>query len=321
MNWYYAIGDQRQGPISDAELDALIAAGTVTPQTLVWREGMSDWQPLKDARPAGGAEQAPAGSIKCTATGRYFPPEEIVYIDGKPYSAAAKSTVLQSVMQGGGLPQGTGERTGPAWERRAELVFFPALWQTMRAALVEPGPTFDNMRREGGIGSPLLYYVILCWPSSVVAVGLQFLMQSSMQSAMHLPNSNLPLALTPAVLAVVAIFMPFLLIIQSFIGSGILHLSLMVCQGAKQPFETTYRTLCYAWASAAPFQMIPGCGSWVTIIWGLVCACIGISRTHEINVGRAVLAVLLPSIVCCVGFAVIFFFVFGAVAASQNLHH
>ena len=51
MTWYYAIGNERQGPVDDAELDRLIASRTITPETLVWRAGMADWQPLAQARP------------------------------------------------------------------------------------------------------------------------------------------------------------------------------------------------------------------------------------------------------------------------------
>ena len=52
MTWYYAIGNERQGPVDDATLDRLIATGTVTGETLVWRAGMADWQPLSQARPS-----------------------------------------------------------------------------------------------------------------------------------------------------------------------------------------------------------------------------------------------------------------------------
>jgi uncharacterized protein DUF4339 len=51
MTWYYALGNDRQGPVEDAELDRLIASGVVTSDTLVWRAGMADWQPLSQARP------------------------------------------------------------------------------------------------------------------------------------------------------------------------------------------------------------------------------------------------------------------------------
>jgi hypothetical protein len=51
MTWYYAIGNERQGPVDDATLDRLIATNVVTSETLVWKAGMADWQPLSQARP------------------------------------------------------------------------------------------------------------------------------------------------------------------------------------------------------------------------------------------------------------------------------
>jgi len=60
MNWYYAAGGQQQGPVDDVQLDALIQSGTVTLETLVWREGMGNWLPLRQARPA--ADGVPGSS-------------------------------------------------------------------------------------------------------------------------------------------------------------------------------------------------------------------------------------------------------------------
>ena len=45
MTWYYATGGQQIGPITDADLEQLVHAGTVTSETLVWHEGLTDWQP------------------------------------------------------------------------------------------------------------------------------------------------------------------------------------------------------------------------------------------------------------------------------------
>ncbi|KAF1685231.1 pilus assembly protein PilA [Pseudoxanthomonas broegbernensis] len=45
--WYYATADgQRHGPLPAENLRALAAAGTIGPRTLVWREGLGQWQPL-----------------------------------------------------------------------------------------------------------------------------------------------------------------------------------------------------------------------------------------------------------------------------------
>ena len=92
----------------------------------------------------------------------------------------------------------------------------------------------------------------------------------------------------------------------------------MICGGAKQPFETTFRTYCYVQGSAGVLQIVPVCGALVSGIWALVCLCIGLSKTQEISVGKAVLAVFLPMIVCCAGFAVVFAAIFGMAAATHR---
>lgn len=44
--WFYAHQGQQQGPISDEELQSMIATGAIQPTTLLWRQGMAQWQPL-----------------------------------------------------------------------------------------------------------------------------------------------------------------------------------------------------------------------------------------------------------------------------------
>ena len=53
MNWYYAVGHQQQGPVTEAQLRALAKDGVVTPDTLVWREGLASWQPWRTVAGAG----------------------------------------------------------------------------------------------------------------------------------------------------------------------------------------------------------------------------------------------------------------------------
>jgi hypothetical protein len=42
--WYYVRNNQRIGPVDDNTLATLIQNGTIVRQTLVWKEGMSNWQ-------------------------------------------------------------------------------------------------------------------------------------------------------------------------------------------------------------------------------------------------------------------------------------
>src|SRR5580692_11561393 len=47
-SWFYASNGQQQGPIPEAQFRDLIAQGSVTPDTLVWSDGMAGWQRAGD---------------------------------------------------------------------------------------------------------------------------------------------------------------------------------------------------------------------------------------------------------------------------------
>lgn len=44
--WFYAIGTEQYGPVTMLELRGLMATGKLTPQDLVWKEGMTEWMPI-----------------------------------------------------------------------------------------------------------------------------------------------------------------------------------------------------------------------------------------------------------------------------------
>lgn len=69
MTWYYAIGSERKGPVTEAELDQLAAQGELRSDTLVWRDGMADWKPLAEARPTAARDQPPLLSTATTPLG------------------------------------------------------------------------------------------------------------------------------------------------------------------------------------------------------------------------------------------------------------
>lgn len=54
MQWFYAINGERLGPVTPEQFSRLVADGTVTNETLVWREGFANWEPwgqVADAHP------------------------------------------------------------------------------------------------------------------------------------------------------------------------------------------------------------------------------------------------------------------------------
>ena len=52
MQWYYSLNGERQGPVDVTEMEKLLADGTVTDATRVWREGLAKWLPWREASPS-----------------------------------------------------------------------------------------------------------------------------------------------------------------------------------------------------------------------------------------------------------------------------
>ena len=130
MNWYYADGDQQRGPVTDAELAGLIESGVVRPETLVWRDGMTDWRPLAEARPSTAstfpepavpvapsmaldASKGSVGGNPCACCGRRFLTEDLVAVAGSPVCAACKPIMLQRLSEGA---TGGPSAEGTAWD-------------------------------------------------------------------------------------------------------------------------------------------------------------------------------------------------------------
>ena len=48
VQYYYALDGQQAGPVSFDQLKTLFAARKINKDTLVWKQGLPNWSPLKD---------------------------------------------------------------------------------------------------------------------------------------------------------------------------------------------------------------------------------------------------------------------------------
>ena len=189
MNWFYALGGQQHGPVDDGQLDALAAAGTITPDTLVWREGLANWQPLRQARPASGAAPpvaappvtAPAGAaqplgadeIQCVECGNRFPKDSAMQYGAAWVCAGCKPRFIQKLREGaatgGALTTQTGVYVDPETLVSQALSSGPAVeigscigraWELMKSNFwLLVGATLVNGLCQGAASSiPILGY-------------------------------------------------------------------------------------------------------------------------------------------------------------------
>ena len=255
------------GTMTEEELRDGIFSGKFVSTDLVWREGMAEWKTLGEMSKEWGME-TPAPALVAPATLTPASP------DGD-------------------------SGTQPAWEERDQLGFFPAISRTVSAVLMRPAETFAAMKHSGGLADPLLYFVLLS--SAMFTVSALYQLAAGSLNAGALPP-NFPHASKGAfsVALIGSILLsPALYVVSAFISSGITHLCLKVLGGANRPFETTFRVICYAQASAAVFNLLPLCGGLIGVIWGAYCIIIGLREAQQTTGWKATLAITLPGLVCC----------------------
>ena len=276
-------GTTTLGVFSDQEVREGLSAGRFAPTDIGWREGMATWQPLSQFQEFGGAA-APV-----------VPPVQ-------PGAAPTSTTVAG--------------RTGLPWEHRQERGFFNAFIETLSMVLTRPAEAFSVMKREGGLGEPLIYALIGGCVGGIVSALFSLGLQSI---GLFADKNNSLAAMTGMGIGFgMVILVPLVIVIVLFIWSGLAHLCLMMFGGANKPFETTFRVFAFSQGSSGPLQIIPVCGGVISGVWALVCNCIGLARAQETDTGRAVLAVFSPLIVCCGGLTLL---VFGVLGAWSGSHH
>lgn len=292
------------GAFPEEQVRESIRSGRFLPSDLGWKEGMPNWHPLSQF-----AEFASDFAASITAAAAAPPPQT-----SAPASALAAAATAAT------------PRSGLPWEERHTVGFFNAFVQTVSMILTRPVEAFTAMRTEGGLGDPLLFGVIggsigaIVWTLVTAAIhSLGWAATISQQTSI---DSMLGASVGGAMVFVRIILTPIFIAIGLFIWAGLVHVCLMMLGGATKPFEASFRALSYAYGATALFCIVPCCGGLVFLIWGLITDCIGISRTHQTDMGRAAGAVLLPLVVCCGGiFIILLMFGVGIGALMQQNGH
>jgi uncharacterized RDD family membrane protein YckC len=105
MEWYYSVNDQQVGPVSDAELENLVAAKVVGQESLVWHAGMPEWQTLRQVK-TGAPPSVPVDNLRgfCSECGNPYPDSDLMQYGVSHVCVNCKSTFLQRIKQGVPLP-------------------------------------------------------------------------------------------------------------------------------------------------------------------------------------------------------------------------
>lgn len=257
------------GQFSPEEVAERLATGDFLPTDLGWREPMESWQPLSTFTDLPVVDLA------------LIPPALPDEAEA-PVAAAAP---------------GPAE---PAWERREQLGVLPAIAQTIRQVFSEPAATFRAMKREGGFGIPLGFFLLVFTVTTLVMMTYSLIIiifypeaVSESMGGQKIPTSTLIFGQV-----ITMIMTPLMAVAGAFVAAGILHAVFMALGGATQPFEATFRAWCYAMASASVFQLIPLCGGVAMWAAAAVLLIIALREVHKTTGSVAAAGVIFPALLC-----------------------
>ena len=182
------------------------------------------------------------------------------------------------------------------WEDMASLGFFTAFFRTMKEVLFSPTAFFRGMPVNKGMGSPLLYGVIISFLGTTVGLLEQYAISGFIGTFSQVEGMQGVNFFQTVFLLMYAFILPLMIAIGLFIGSGIFHICLMIVGAGKRGFEATFRVVSYTSSSQA-FALVPFLGGFIIVIYNLVLWTIGFRESHRTTTGRAFIAVLLPMII------------------------
>jgi hypothetical protein len=206
------------------------------------------------------------------------------------------------------------------WEERNRLGVLEALIQTLRLLVTDPSNAFSRLRRDGDITSPILFGIIFGWLSVFFAQIWQLMLGSAFSSVSGRLEGFEYLGQQPggvAAVLVTLVITPIFVVIAMFLGAGLYHLCLMVVgatESSPTGFEGTLKVYAYS-QIAGLATVLPLLGSFVYVIWAIVLAVIGYSTVHRTTTGKALIAVLIPLLLCCACVIVVAIF-FGAILST-----
>lgn len=218
----------------------------------------------------------------------------------------------------GGIPSPFADRRGRG--------FFGAYFQTWKLVAIEPQKFFTHVRIDqqgAALGFGILSAVVGVLVGGLLALPLQAAQFAQIQKSLgDLPANESEVA--RQMIAKLAFLFQSglgiglnlaLVLIGLFLAALVVHLMLLMLQGAQRGFGATLTVVAYSYGVHL-LDAIPSCGSLVAIVWQLVILIAGLAAVHRTSTGKAALGVILPGILCCCCLCVILWLVAMAVGTA-----
>lgn len=123
--WHYTVATEQYGPVTLLELRGMVASGQLTPDDVVWKEGMADWIPLRDVPELQAAVRPSAAALGAASM------QTFCYACGSPSDPRAELCPKCGVRQTPGGPP------GPHAVASGAVVKYAGFWKRLAAFMVD----------------------------------------------------------------------------------------------------------------------------------------------------------------------------------------
>lgn len=217
------------------------------------------------------------------------------------------------------------------WDRRGEVGFWRAYWQTSVAVISKPTLTFGTMAKDGSLGSSLGFTAL----SQAVSFATTLMLYAVVIAVMLIVTPDDPAMKgfgslghgANAAVIIGAVFLglffylamlSFMAVVGQLVGGSLEHLVLKQLGGTGSWTETMRG---YSIAMGPSLVgLVPVCGIYAFPIWCLVMRVFAYKHLHNLSWGRAVAGALLPTavLVCLCGGAYVALITAAIAAAPKH---
>ncbi len=213
--------------------------------------------------------------------------EKPEYVSERVEATSSPGEEMPELELGGAF--GAGEEAYCPWEDQERLGFLEGLRLTLKQSLFSPRSFFSRLPRSGGLLVPLLYGMLIETVGTYGGYLWGFVFGNPLFSQGK-PTGSMAILLGGLV--------PLLVFFSLVAGALILHVCILMVGAAKEDFEATFRIACYT-SGPDLLNVVPVLGTWIAALWRIYLTVVAVREIHETSTGRAVVAVLLPVILCC----------------------
>jgi hypothetical protein len=171
--------------------------------------------------------------------------------------------------------------------------------------VTKPIESFSKMSLTVDLVRPIAYFVMCALIAACISQLWGYLLYDSFLGVVRSlagPQFDkiAPFVKKPGLLQLVAtlVITPLVSLIVLFIWSALVHIMLTLLGGANRGFAATLRVMCYAQTTQLAV-VVPGIGGLVALVWRLILEIVGLAQAHKTDGWKALLAVLLPLLLCC----------------------